>query len=156
MITWCCLDDNLSFLDVFFSQQQRTKMTSPVLPILGSTLLQLINDKAQSGKRKQVGTSFDLIDSALRGGVDYGRISCISGDKGMGKTTVGFSCALNSQIWSRLSNVLLNLEIDHHSYYFRLSKCTLKTCSYLFSLRRYQFTSWSLTCSRHQTLKQLW
>jgi predicted ATP-dependent serine protease len=81
---------NFYFLNVILSQQQ-PKMASPAFPVLGSILLQLTNDRSLSRKRKRVGVSFDPMDSALKGGVDYGRISCISGDKSQGKTTVRFS-----------------------------------------------------------------
>lgn len=64
-------------------------MASPTLPNLGSTLLKLANEKSQTRKRKRVGASFDPIDTALKGGLDYGRISCISGEKSKGNTTVG-------------------------------------------------------------------
>jgi predicted ATP-dependent serine protease len=86
-----CIDDDFPF-SVFSSQQQVTysRMTSPVL---GSTLLRIVDEKSQSRKRKRVGMSFDAIDSALQGGVDYGAISCISGDKSQGKTTVWFLCS---------------------------------------------------------------
>lgn len=66
-------------------------MTSPALPILGLTLLNVAKEKSQNQKRRRVGVSFDSIDSALKGGVDYGRTSCISGDKSQGKTTVRLS-----------------------------------------------------------------
>lgn len=82
--------DDFSF-STLSAHQQQVKMASPALPILGSTLLKLSNEKCQNQNRKRVGASFDPIDAALKGGLDYGRISCISGDKSQGKTTVGVS-----------------------------------------------------------------
>ncbi|RDI84779.1 Alpha-glucosidase [Venturia inaequalis] len=78
-------------------------MTNPALPILGSTLLNLANEKSQSRKRKRVGASFDPIDTALKGGLDYGRISCISGDKSQGKTTIAIHCLITHLLSSPTS-----------------------------------------------------
>jgi hypothetical protein len=64
-------------------------MTLPAPPVLASTLYAILNNPCKSRKRKRVGTACSPIDDALRGGVDYGHITCISGEKGTGKTTVG-------------------------------------------------------------------
>src|ERR1700712_4398219 len=115
MITWCYLDDDLSpcLTSSFLINNQN--MANLDSPILGSTLLQIANEKNR--KRKRVGTSFDSIDSALKGGVDYGQISCISGDKGMGKTTVYLSL-LSSTLSSLLSSCLFYSKTSYPNQYF--------------------------------------
>ncbi|QDS73877.1 hypothetical protein FKW77_006976 [Venturia effusa] len=80
-------------------------MASPALPILGSTIFKISSEKTQNAKRKRVGASFDPIDIALKGGLDYGQISCISGDKSQGKTTIAIHCLITHLLSSPVSQV---------------------------------------------------
>jgi RecA/RadA recombinase len=64
-------------------------MDTPAEANLASTLLGVLNDDpSKSQKRKRLSTSCSVIDGALRGGIEHGRVTCISGEKGTGKTTV--------------------------------------------------------------------
>jgi len=65
------------------------KMVLPAESVLASTLFTIVNDQGRLRRRKCLATACSPIDDALRGGIDYGRITCISGEKGTGKTTVG-------------------------------------------------------------------
>jgi hypothetical protein len=57
-------------------------------PILVSTIFRALRHESNSRKRKRLGTACSVLDDALRGGFDYSRIGCISGEKGTGKTAV--------------------------------------------------------------------
>lgn len=59
-------------------------------PSLASAELEIALER--NAKRTRTGTSCTVIDEALRGGVDSGIVTCISGDRGLGKSTV--SCRL--------------------------------------------------------------
>jgi RecA/RadA recombinase len=65
------------------------------LPTLGSTELDyVLRNQASMSRVKTSCTAFDAI---LKDGVESGRITCISGDRGTGKTTVrpnSFRCCL--------------------------------------------------------------
>ena len=60
---------------------------SAALPVLASTELDYQLRKCATRKRVKSGCS--VIDDVLKGGLDSGRITCISGDRALGKTTVG-------------------------------------------------------------------
>jgi RecA/RadA recombinase len=57
-------------------------------PILASTLLSVVNSLSKFKKGNRLKTACSPIDDALCGGIDYGHITLISGEKGTGKTTV--------------------------------------------------------------------
>lgn len=46
----------------------------------------------QNTTRQRVKSSCTVLDDMLKGGLDSGRICCMSGDKSTGKTTVGWIC----------------------------------------------------------------
>jgi predicted ATP-dependent serine protease len=81
-------------MTVLHGYNHQTKMTLPAEPLLASTLYAILDEARTSNKRKRVGTACSPIDDALRGGIDNGRVTCISGEKGSGKTTVGEICIL--------------------------------------------------------------
>jgi predicted ATP-dependent serine protease len=57
-----------------------------VIPVLASADLDL--QLRRKAARKRTKSSCSVLDDVLMGGVDSGRITCISGDRGLGKTTV--------------------------------------------------------------------
>jgi predicted ATP-dependent serine protease len=59
------------------------------VPILASVDLEQRLNRQPSSHSQRTGTCCSAIDEALHGGIESGRITCISGDKGTGKTTVG-------------------------------------------------------------------
>lgn len=65
-------------------------MATPEEPMLASTVYHVFNDRTRLAKVR-LKTTCSPIDDALRGGIDYGRVSCISGEKGTGKSTVSYS-----------------------------------------------------------------
>ena len=59
---------------------------SAALPVLAST--ELDYQLRKDATRKRIKSGCSAIDNVLKGGLDSGRIACISGDKALGKTTV--------------------------------------------------------------------
>jgi RecA/RadA recombinase len=59
-----------------------------ILPMLGSVELEYVLRSQSSIKR--VKTSCPTFDTILNHGVESGKITCISGDRGTGKTTVRY------------------------------------------------------------------
>lgn len=63
----------------------------PATPILASTLLALTRTKSQHArgiKRKRIGAECQVLDDQLQGGLGYGEINLISGEQGVGKSSV--------------------------------------------------------------------
>ncbi|KAF2433109.1 P-loop containing nucleoside triphosphate hydrolase protein [Tothia fuscella] len=63
-------------------------MALPLEPIRASALYRVLKKAKNTKKKKLLSTTCTPFDDALRGGFDYGRISCISGERGSGKTTI--------------------------------------------------------------------
>jgi RecA/RadA recombinase len=57
------------------------------IPVLASA--ELDYQLRKNATRIRIKSGCSTIDDALKGGLDSGRITCISGDKALGKTTVG-------------------------------------------------------------------
>lgn len=71
-------------------------MSAPAQATLASTLYE--TDLRGQEVDRRLKTGFKDIDETLRGGFDFGRVCCISGDEGTGKTTVGFSLAASIRL----------------------------------------------------------
>ncbi|KAF2091830.1 hypothetical protein K490DRAFT_61260 [Saccharata proteae CBS 121410] len=68
--------------------------TLPVQPILASAIFSSLPKEGETGvKRKRIGTECGPVDDALRGGIGSGKggMTCISGEKGSGRTALAFA-----------------------------------------------------------------
>lgn len=61
-------------------------------PVLASSLFDevLSEHQTRGTKRRRVGTACTVIDDALKGGFEYGRVNLLSGEAQAGKSTVRF------------------------------------------------------------------
>jgi hypothetical protein len=85
------------------------------IPILAYAELDRLNRQPPLHSQR-TGSYCSSIDEALHGGIESGRITCISGDKGTGKTTVGIGLGLAIIMYSLLPAFCLQLT-DYEGFF---------------------------------------
>jgi hypothetical protein len=69
-------------------------------PILASTLFRVSKNRQADNTEQYAESSCADINGLLRGGVWRGRITCISGERGTGKTLVGPPSRTQKPLWT--------------------------------------------------------
>ncbi|KAF2101237.1 P-loop containing nucleoside triphosphate hydrolase protein [Rhizodiscina lignyota] len=69
----------------------------PAQPMLASTLLDIANTerRTRDKNRRRIDTGCHLINEALGGGFDYGRVNVVSGDGAVGKSTLSLQAVVS-------------------------------------------------------------